>query len=450
MNDRYISMKTAYLNPYGQGAMEIIRDYGNIRNIEEATTQINEVIHNTYNQRPKNVNTIKDLCFEKIGQYYQHQVRKKSDSYNYLFTTDIAEVDTIATHVLLQACAVCYGRDSYMADVVTRIITTTITSRLEKIDDEDLINNTLSDYINIHHTRLSQLLPLLGSKYLKLNNLLTSDGSVILTYDDFMSQYSEYLRDRRAERIYELLVMNVKKDLLVALVEKQTRQYLQNIEARLKEVEVAEVIMSVGRDLQTVETRQRQEALEKQYGRGSSKYTSYDDDKPTSYMPEAFPPCVKKALKGLSTGGRNYAVSLFLTPFLSYARLYPGVYAGHIKNARVVDVDPTLTITREEVIPLIYKAAGNCRPPLFNDQPEEKSNITKKLGFGDGYITHENSGRTMWYKPSNCKSIQMQQPGLCSPCVDCKKIGNPLSYYNRKRKMLTREGERIAASGNTG
>ena len=58
-------MKTAYINPYGQSAIEIIHDYGNIINITETTQEINTIIHNTHNQRPKHVNTIKDLCYEK-------------------------------------------------------------------------------------------------------------------------------------------------------------------------------------------------------------------------------------------------------------------------------------------------------------------------------------------------------------------------------------------------
>ena len=32
--------------------------------------------------------------------------------------------------------------------------------------------------------------------------------------------------------------------------------------------------------------------------------------------------------------------------------------------------------------PLIFDAADNCTPPLFDDQPQEKINIISKLGFG--------------------------------------------------------------------
>ena len=111
-------------------------------------------------------------------------------------------------------------------------------------------------------------------------------------------------------------------------------------------------------------------------------------------------------------------------------------------------MDPTLTITLEEIIPKIHRAAQNCKPPLFKDQPTEKQNIHSKLGFGEGTINHENCGKTPWYTPMNCKNIKQQQPELCTPCKDCQKIGNPLSYYNRKRKLLIRKGGNNAKNGN--
>lgn len=269
--------------------------------------------------------------------------------------------------------------------------------------------------------------------------MLLSHNKLILTYDDFITEYREYLQYRRPETMYTLLCSTMKKDLLAALIEKQTREYMRLVEGQLKKVEPAPIIEKIGKEIKKIEQEERQATLKHQYG--NVKFTSFNDDKPTAYIPEAFPPCVQKALQGIKTGGRNYTISLFLTPFLSYARLYPGVYARHIKKARIIDMDPTLTITQEEIIPLIHKAAQNCKPPLFKDQPQEKMNIHNKLGFGDNLLTYENCGKTPWYTPSNCKSIKTNQPELCTPCTDCQKIGNPLSYYNRKRKLLIKQNK---------
>ena len=429
-------MKTAYLNPYGQSAYTIIYNYGNITQITQNTQEINNIIQHTPNQETKQVNTIQELCNEKIRQYYQQQTNKKTNNYyNYLFTPPIEEADTIATHTLLQATALNYGSNSYEADLITHIITNTTKQRIEKIQDPDLIDNTLQDYLDINNTTLNDLLPLINNNTLQLKDLLLNKNKVILTYEDFIREYHEYLKHRRPEVMYQLLCNEMKKKIITALIEKQTKQYLQQIEEKQKQIEPAPIILDIGKQIRKTEQEEKQKQIQ-QYN-NKNNYTTYDDDKATPYNTEAFPPCIQKALRGTKSGGRNYTISLLLTPFLSYARLYPGVYARHNKKPKITDNDPNLTITKEEILPLIYTAAQNCTPPLLTDQPQEKQNIHNKLGFGEGTITYENSGKTPWYTPPNCTNIQ-QQGGLCTPCKDCKKIGNPLSYYNRKRKLLQR------------
>ena len=89
---------------------------------------------------------------------------------------------------------------------------------------------------------------------------------------------------------------------------------------------------------------------------------------------------------------------------------------------------------------MIYDAANSCSPPLFKDQPQEKININSKLGFGmhsDIKLSHE--GETHWYTPMSCEKIKLHMPNLCTPSIDCKKIGNPLTYYNRKRRLMKRK-----------
>ena len=39
----------------------------------------------------------------------------------------------------------------------------------------------------------------------------------------------------------------------------------------------------------------------------------------------------------------------------------------------------------------------------------------------------------------SCEKIKLHLPHLCRPDEDCKKIGNPLSYYNRKNWILSKE-----------
>ena len=379
-----------------------------------------------------------EICYEKIRYYYNDQAHTKTSSYTYLFNEELEEEDIISTHALLQAVAINYGSNSYEADTIVNTIQSITKCKLEKSDDK-LIDETLNEYIDIHNTTLNEIIPLLNTENIKLNELLLSKDRIIITYDDFLTEYSKFLEHRRPESMYQALCTRMKKHLITGLITQKIRNYMKTIEDKLKQVEPANVIQEIGETIRHIQQTEREEILKQRYGNKTS-FTSFDDDQPTPYNMEAFPPCVKKALNGTRNGGRNYSISLFLTPFLSYARLYPGVYSRHIKQPRIVDMDPTLNITNDEIIPLIHQAAQNCKPPLFQDQPQEKQNINSKLGFGEAEISYDNAGKTPWYTPTNCKNIQQQQPQLCTPCKDCQRIGNPLSYYNRKRKLLTRSG----------
>jgi len=46
-----------------------------------------------------------------------------------------------------------------------------------------------------------------------------------------------------------------------------------------------------------------------------------------SLKPELFPPCIKNVLAGVGSGLRNYAITVLLTSFISYARIAPEVQA---------------------------------------------------------------------------------------------------------------------------
>lgn len=150
---------------------------------------------------------------------------------------------------------------------------------------------------------------------------------------------------------------------------------------------------------------------------------------------EMFPPCIAQTLAGVSSGSRNYAITVLLTSFLSYARLAP---IGAQKNAKVSDYTSDIKIVAEEILPLIYGAAERCSPPLFADQPLEKMNVVYHLGFGlTSEPRIEDAGRSSWYFVPNCDKVRREAPSLCAPNKDCRDIKNPLNYY--VKKMLAKK-----------
>ncbi len=154
---------------------------------------------------------------------------------------------------------------------------------------------------------------------------------------------------------------------------------------------------------------------------------------------DLFPPCVKKALEGVGSGMRNYAITVLLTSFLSYARICPNPPS---KNIRVKDCIKDLSILEKEVLPVIIEAGNRCKPPLFEDQPNEIKNIWYHLGFGfTERPSLEDSGNSTWYFPPNCDKIRANAPELCRPDRYCRGIKNPLTYYMRRLYLERKGGE---------
>jgi DNA primase large subunit len=133
----------------------------------------------------------------------------------------------------------------------------------------------------------------------------------------------------------------------------------------------------------------------------------------------AFPPCVREALHGASSGLRNYAITVLLTSFLSYARVYPSLTAFDPEKKPELSAEQ-IDILREEVVPLIVEAGNRCEPPLFIDQPIEKANVFYHLGFGlTDTPSHAHFGSSKWYLPPSCKKIRQNAPALCKPDPFC-------------------------------
>jgi len=152
---------------------------------------------------------------------------------------------------------------------------------------------------------------------------------------------------------------------------------------------------------------------------------------------EFFPPCVKIAMGGVGPGLRNYAITVLLTSFLSYARASPSGRAA----TRIGDFITDISVVRDEIAAPIFEAAERCKPPFFKDQPQEKGNIYYHLGFGMTTEPRlEDSGISKWYRVPNCSKIQMSAPPLCDPDELCRKIKNPLTYYFRKLSEQARSG----------
>jgi len=134
-----------------------------------------------------------------------------------------------------------------------------------------------------------------------------------------------------------------------------------------------------------------------------------------------FPPCINTSFNGVTAGTRNYAVTVLLTSFLSYARIFPSTKIFD-RNFNVELQEKEIEVILKEIVSMILEAGGRCDPPLFKDQPIENENVFYHLGFGlTSSPNIKDFGRSKWYLPPNCSKIRENAPSLCHPDDFCGK-----------------------------
>lgn len=440
-------IKTSFINPFSNDAREIVSKLGRMDLLDKENKDLVDIINHTPGQQfDQSANiplTMKQLAERKFEWYLFRKTEKFDDkNYEYLFNPDIYQYDVVSFYLLCQAVAISYGPGSHEAKQVMETERDLIDQRLERIKVEpndfqsNFLRRTLNQLIDTNNVYWTDLKDVIELGEFDLNNLLLSNGKVVIEYEDFIEEYGHLIEHRDPRSMYEVTCgVNLKSKLLKSIIMLNTKQYIQTVyEMSQRMVEPNPILLDLANNLKEIQ----QKSQEIRYG---SKSSTFDDNKPVSYQIEAFPPCVRKCMRGIKSGGRNDAIVLFLTPFISYARLYPGIFSRE-QNMKISEVDPSLEITYNDVIPMIYDAAEACSPPLFKDQPQEKININSKLGFGmHSELKLDYEGETQWYTPMSCEKIKLHMPNLCTPNVDCKKIGNPLTYYNRKRKIMKRNNK---------
>lgn len=434
----------SFLNPLSDEGQGIIKQLGSLNEISIENDDLLDIVTHTSRQtisRPEAVpQTIVDLALNRLKWYIERKNNKNynSNDYAYLFNKDIVEYDTIAFHILAQAIATHFRPNSREARLFVESQGLIIEDRLTKLltsEKSELVEDVLSGLLVEDGLEWSFLKDVIASKKLSLTDLVLDEGEIILDRDEFVYSYEEKFEKRDPVRMYDILIgENLREMILTKLIMQNSENYINHIHEMLRTIEPHPIIVELGEQVEktindTMSEYSPHYASGGGFGGSAGKLVS-----------EAFPPCIANTISGVSSGGRNDAIVLLLTSFISYARLYPAIFSADA-TVKVSDIDADLNITRNEILPIIYEAAENCNPPLFSDQPQEKVNITSKLGFGmheDPDL--ENEGETTWYTPMSCEKIKMHLPQLCKENKDCAKINNPLSYYSRKKWILNKNG----------
>lgn len=435
-------VEVSFINPLSNEGRQIVKEYGDLNKLfDEDETLVNEIMH-TANQKISDDSLIpksyKDLAIKRI----QWAIEKKNNKnytqseFEYLLNSSLYRQDVVTFHILCQAIAIQFNITSRETRLFIESQGKIIEERLAKIPPgsrSEIIDDILRDIKTDGSIKWKALKDVIASKRLALTDLLINNGNIILEEDEFLEEYSDEFTDRNPDRMYNILVGNNIKELILSrLIMQKTEEYIKRIKEMSSRIELHPAITEIGEELK--------EFIPEEISKYNTFYAGsggiYGTIKGEKLLREAFPPCIRNTIEGVSSGGRNDAIVLLLTSFASYARLYPRIFASD-ESVKVSDMDPDLSITENEILPLIYEAADNCSPPLFDDQPQEKINIISKLGFGmhsEVDINHE--GETKWYTPMSCEKIKIHLPQLCKPDSSCKGINNPLSCYGRKKYQI--------------
>lgn len=436
----------SYLNPLSEEGRNIVRGLGSLDEIFEHNDDLMDIVIHTNRQTISNQEVVPeslvDLAINRIKWYIERKNNKdfNSNDYTYFFNERITEYDTIAFHILAQAIANKFRPGSREVKLFIESQGLMIEDRLTKLpfsERKELVEEILTNLLIHDGIEWSFLKDLVASKKLSLTDLVLQNGEIVLDREEFVYSFGDKFSDRAPERIYDILIGdNLRELILTKLLMQNTENYIKSIQGQLAIVEMHPAIVKLGDMLE--------ETIDETLSKYNNFYASggaFGSMEIGKLVREAFPPCIANTIAGVSSGGRNDAIVLLLTSFVSYARLYPGIF-GSDRTVKVSDIDTNLNITLNEILPLIFEAADNCTPPLFEDQPQEKINIISKLGFGmHEEVSLENEGETKWYTPMSCEKIKMHLPQLCKENKDCAKINNPLSYYSRKKWIMGKNGE---------
>lgn len=427
----------SFINPLSDEGKQIVReDGGDLDRIFDINDDIIDAVHSIAAQEisddayiPK---SYADLVIKRVEWYVDKKSNPKYNhkKYAFLFYPEIAKFDVIAFYILCQAVGIKFGPNSRESRAVSELQGQIIENRLEELyerDRSEIVEKIMNTLIVQDRIKWTSLADLLSSKKINLQDLVLKDGNVVLDQEDFMEYFSDVVRLQQPERMYNVFIGNkIKELIMIKMIMQNTENYIKNVhEIAGREVEPNSTLIKIAEEVA--------DTLSKEI-----RYYSGGDGggevKASPLNIEKFPPCIRKALDGIKSGGRNEVIVLFLAPFLSYARLYPSVFMRNT-TLKVSDVDADLKITQNEIIPMLYDAADRCSPPLFDDQPQEKININAKLGFGmHDELNLQHEGETTWYTPMSCEKVKLNMPNLCRPDKTCKGITNPLSYYNRKMR----------------
>ena len=170
----------SYINPLSDEGRNILRDYGDLNQLNEENDDLINIIMHTPNQIISNDDiipkSIKELAINRIKWAIEKKYNKNFNQreYEYFLNDEIGEEDVIAFHILCQALAIQFNPLSREVKIFIESIGKIIEEKLSKITPTtryQMIDEILRDISVDGSIKWTSLKDVIGTKKLSLIQL---------------------------------------------------------------------------------------------------------------------------------------------------------------------------------------------------------------------------------------------------------------------------------------
>ena len=231
-------IKTSFINPFSNDAQKIVRQLGDMNQLDNRNEELFNIILHTHSQYVSSDAQLPDTLIKLAYKRFEWFLYKKTDKYDeknyeYLFNPDIYEYDVVAFYLLCQAIAIGYGPDSHEAKELIESQKELVSLRLEKLQRQsyefqtEFLRTTLNQLVDTNNLRWTDIKDVLELGQLELDNLLLSNGKLIIEYEDFVEEFGDLIEYRDPQMMYQVTCgIKLKILLLRSLIMIKTGEYI--------------------------------------------------------------------------------------------------------------------------------------------------------------------------------------------------------------------------------
>ena len=232
-------VSVAFINPFSEEGRQIVRELGDLNSVYEENGILIDLVIHSRSQDISDDESIPhnliDLALKRLEWYFRKKNNQDFDykKYSYLYNPQITRFDVIAFYLLAQAISVKFGPNSRESRAMAESQGKLMESRLGELSTRDkkhLLRTILGNLLT-GDVKWTTFADLLSSRKIRLPDLVIDQGNIILDEDEFTESFADKLENRDPHKIYELLIGDHIKELILnkMIMQKTERLYYRGL-----------------------------------------------------------------------------------------------------------------------------------------------------------------------------------------------------------------------------